>query len=256
MIMAAGLGTRLKPWTEHHPKALVPVCGVPVLDWLISKLKNEGFDRIVVNVHHFADQVREHLSAHDYDVRIDISDETDELLDTGGALVKAAPIFLADGGPVLVHNVDILSNQDLCGLVQKHEQVGNDITLLTSGRESSRKLIFDSDGELKGWHNNVTDEYRPAGFMSDRNMTEEAFSGIYVLGADAVKSLADYSHRSCRANGVSRGSRRGGNLQSGLFCSEFPSKQRKSASYIAVKCGYLAEKEGFEPSRHFRALLP
>lgn len=199
MIMAAGLGTRLKPWTEHHPKALVPVCGVPVLDRLISKLKDEGFDHIVVNVHHFADQVREHLSAHDYGVRIDISDETDELLDTGGALVKAAPIFLADGGPVLVHNVDILSNQDLRGLVQKHEQAGNDITLLTSGRESSRKLIFDSDCELKGWHNNVTDEYRPDGFKPDRDMTEEAFSGIYVLGADAVKSLADYSHRSCRA---------------------------------------------------------
>ena len=194
MIMAAGLGTRLKPWTEHHPKALVPVCGVPVLDRLISKLKDEGFDHIVVNVHHFADQVREHLSAHDYGVRIDISDETDELLDTGGALVKAAPIFLADGGPVLVHNVDILSNQDLRGLVQKHEQAGNDITLLTSGRESSRKLIFDSDCELK-----VTDEYRPDGFKPDRDMTEEAFSGIYVLGADAVKSLADYSHRSCRA---------------------------------------------------------
>lgn len=95
--------------------------------------------------------------------------------------------------------MDILSNQDLRGLVQKHEQAGNDITLLTSGRESSRKLIFDSDCELKGWHNNVTDEYRPDGFKLDRDMTEEAFSGIYVLGADAVKSLADYSHRSCRA---------------------------------------------------------
>lgn len=199
MIMAAGLGTRLKPWTERHPKALVPVCAVPVLDRLISKLKDEGFDRIVVNVHHFAGQVREHLSAHDYGVRIDISDETDELLDTGGALVKAAPIFLADGGPVLVHNVDILSNQDLCGLVREHERNGNDITLLTSGRESSRKLIFDTDGELKGWHNNVTDEYRPAGCKPGRDMSEEAFSGIYVLGADAVKSLADYSHRSCRA---------------------------------------------------------
>lgn len=199
MIMAAGLGTRLKPWTERHPKALVPVCGVPVLDRLISKLKYEGFDHIVVNVHHFADQVREHLSAYDYGVRIDISDETDELLDTGGALVKAAPVFLADGGPVLVHNVDILSNQDLRGLMQKHEQSGNDITLLTSCRASSRKLIFDSDGELKGWHNNVTDEYKPQGFKTKEEMTEEAFSGIYVLGADAVKSLADYSHRSCRA---------------------------------------------------------
>lgn len=199
MIMAAGLGTRLKPWTERHPKALVPVCGVPVLDRLISKLKDEGFDHIVVNVHHFADQVKEHLSADDYGVRIDISDETDELLDTGGALVKAAPIFLADGGPVLVHNVDILSNQDLRGLVREHEQNGNDITLLTSGRESSRKLIFDSDCELKGWHNNVTDEYKPQGFRQTEDMTEEAFSGIYVLGADAVKSLADYSHRSCRA---------------------------------------------------------
>lgn len=199
MIMAAGLGTRLKPWTEHHPKALVPVCGVPVLDRLISKLKDEGFDHIVVNVHHFADQVKKHLSAHDYDVRIDISDETDELLDTGGALVKAAPIFLADGGPVLVHNVDILGNQDLRELVRKHEYAGNDITLLTSGRESSRKLIFDSDDELKGWHNNVTDEYKPHGIRQTGGMAEEAFSGIYVLSTDAVKSLADYSHRSCRA---------------------------------------------------------
>ena len=199
MIMAAGLGTRLKPWTERHPKALVPVCGVPVLDRLISKLKDEGFDHIVVNVHHFADQVKEHLSAHDYGVRIDISDETDELLDTGGALVKAAPIFLADGGPVLVHNVDILGNQDLRELVRKHEHAGNDITLLTSGRESSRKLIFDSDDELKGWHNNLTDEYKPHGFRQIEGMAEEAFSGIYVLSTDAVKSLADYSHRSCRA---------------------------------------------------------
>ena len=104
-------------------------------------------------------------------------------------MVKAAPIFLADGGPVLVHNVDILSNQDLRGLVQKHEQAGNDITLLTSGRESSRKLIFDSDCELKGWHNNVTDEYRPDGFKPDRDMTEEAFSGIYVLALKGLRII-------------------------------------------------------------------
>lgn len=192
MMMAAGLGTRLKPWTLKHPKALVPVCGVPALERLILRLKEEGFDRIVINVHHFSDQVKDFLAGKNYGVSITISDETDELLDTGGALAKAAPLLLEDDDPVLVHNVDILSNQYLSELVEIHQSRGNDITLLTSGRESSRKLVFDSGGILKGWHRVGTEEYKPSGFVAGPEMAEEAFSGIYVLGPEALRSIMDY----------------------------------------------------------------
>lgn len=192
MIMAAGLGTRLKPWTIEHPKALVPVCDVPVLERLILRLKEEGFDRIVVNVHHFSDQVKDFLAANDYGVSILVSDETDELLDTGGALAKAAPLLLENDDPVLVHNVDILSDQCLSDLMKTHQSRGNDITLLTSGRESSRKLVFDSEGILKGWHRVGTEEYKPSGFVAGPDWSEEAFSGIYVLGPKALRSVMDY----------------------------------------------------------------
>lgn len=195
MIMAAGLGTRLKPWTLTHPKALVPVEDVPVLERLLLKLRNEGFDHIVVNVHHFSDQVKEFLAARDYGVRIDVSDETDRLLDTGGALRKASPLLSEDDGPVLVHNVDILSNEDLGRLVHIHNDTGADITLLTSPRESSRRLVFRPDGTLAGWRNIQTDEYRPAGFVPEACMVQEAFSGIYVVGAKALADIAEYGGR-------------------------------------------------------------
>lgn len=193
--MAAGLGTRLKPWTLTHPKALVPVEDVPVLERLLLKLRNEGFDHIVVNVHHFSDQVKEFLAARDYGVRIDVSDETDRLLDTGGALRKASPLLSEDDGPVLVHNVDILSNEDLGRLVHAHNDFGADITLLTSPRESSRRLVFRPDGTLAGWRNIQTDECRPAGFVPEAGMLQEAFSGIYVVGTKALADIAEYGGR-------------------------------------------------------------
>ena len=146
MILAAGLGTRLKPWTLEHPKALVPVDGIPMLERVILKLKSQGFDEIVVNVHHFAGQITDFLDSKDFGIKISISDERGGLLDTGGGLVHAR--HLLEGEPFLVHNVDILSNADLSALMHFHESEGNDVTLLTSDRKSSRKLLFDEDGSL------------------------------------------------------------------------------------------------------------
>lgn len=193
MILAAGLGTRLKPWTLSHPKALVPVGGVPMLRRVIERLISEGFDDIVVNVHHFADQICEFLSDNDFGVEIRVSNESDMLLDTGGALLKAAPLIFDSDAPCLVHNVDILSDAPLSDIVNSHLSSNNDITLLTSGRESSRKLIFDGVGALQGWHNLSSGEFRPDGFTFGRNMHESAFSGIYVVSPKIIDELREYS---------------------------------------------------------------
>lgn len=188
-ILAAGLGTRLKPWTLEHPKALVPVNGVPMLERVILRLKEQGFDDITVNVHHFAAQIKEFLAAHDYGVRIRISDESDLLLDTGGGLLHAAGMLFETPEPVLIHNVDILSDADLRALMQAHESTDRAATLLTSHRESSRKLVADAHGNLAGWHNLNSGEYRPAGFLPVEEMTEQAFSGIHVVGPQTVERM-------------------------------------------------------------------
>ncbi len=196
MILAAGLGTRLKPWTLEHPKAHVPVDGVPMLERVILKLKSQGFDEIVVNVHHFADQIIDFLAAHDFGVTVNVSDESPCLLDTGGGILHAGE-YLA-GEPFLVHNVDILSDADLAGLMHSHLSQGDDVTLLTSGRESSRKLLFNDDGELRGWHNLSSGEYRPAGCENGVDLKEEAFSGIYVMSPSGLVALRSYSETTGR----------------------------------------------------------
>ena len=111
MILAAGLGTRLKPLTDTMPKALVPVGGVPLIDHTIRRLMGFGYDRFVVNIHHFAQQIVDHVAIKDYSGMVSFSDETDQLLDTGGGLKKAAHLFDPDE-PILLHNVDILDNVD------------------------------------------------------------------------------------------------------------------------------------------------
>ena len=193
MILAAGLGTRLRPWTLEHPKALVPVEGVPMLERVIVRLKSEGFDDIIVNIHHFGDQIIDFLSSHDFGVRISISDERRGLLDTGGGILKASHFF--EGEPTLVHNVDILSDANLGRLMEEHVNAQNDVTLLTSDRDSTRRLMFDAAGNLRGWHNTVNGEYRPTGADVESGLTEEAFSGIYIIAAGGVKALAEYACR-------------------------------------------------------------
>lgn len=191
--MAAGLGTRLRPFTLHHPKALAPVEGVPMLERVIVKLRDFGFNDITINVHHFADQIVRFLEENDFGVNCNISDESDLLLDTGGGILNAARYIAADDAPFLVHNVDILSNADLKSLMYEHIASGRDVTLLTSGRDSSRKLLFDAEGVLQGWHNLTTGEFRPAEFAPSDVLVEEAFSGIYMMNRNAVLEMRRYS---------------------------------------------------------------
>ena len=189
MILAAGLGTRLKPITDKIPKALVEVNGVPMLERVILNLKSRGFNRIVVNVHHFADQIKDFLYSRDYVIDIKISDETDKLLDTGGGIIRAYNLlFNDDASPVLIHNVDILSNADFQKLMNTNKGKGNADTLLVSDRESSRKLIFDREMKLLGWHNLKDNAYRWVGPQENREK-ELAFSGIYVMTREGVDEM-------------------------------------------------------------------
>ena len=188
MIFAAGLGTRLKPLTDHMPKALVPVAGKPMLEHVIEKLKAAGFDEIVINVHHFANQIIDFLKEkNNFGITIHISDETDFLLDTGGGIKKAAPYF---DEPFLIHNVDILSNTDLKALYNYHLQSGNDATLLVSPRQTTRYLLFNSDRRLCGWINKNTLQTKPEGFIYQPNVQKEyAFSGIHIISPGLFKYM-------------------------------------------------------------------
>lgn len=177
-ILAAGVGSRLKPWTDSHPKALVPVDGVPMLQRIVEKMFAAGITDITVNLHHFADQIISFIHSKGWNLHI--SDESGQLLETGGALLKAAP-FLEGDQPILVHNADILSNADFRALRKDHLESSSTATLLVSDRESSRKLIFDSNMRLKGWHNLSTGCFRPDDFTLSSGDSEWAFSGIYMV---------------------------------------------------------------------------
>lgn len=190
MIFAAGLGTRLKPLTDHMPKALVPVAGKPMLEHVIGKLKSAGFDEIVINVHHFAHQIIDFLKAKDnFGIQIWISDESEELLDTGGGIKKAAPYF---DEPFLVHNADILSNIDLKAMYNYHLTSSNDATLLVSPRKTVRYLLFDEGNRLQGWVNKDTLQTKPEGFVYHPEVQKEyAFGGIHVISPTLFKYMED-----------------------------------------------------------------
>lgn len=190
MIFAAGLGTRLKPLTDTMPKALVPVMGKPMLEHVIGKLKAVGFDEIVINVHHFAQQIIDFLKAKDnFGIKIWISDESEELLDTGGGIKKAAPYF---DEPFLVHNADILSNVDLKAMYDYHLASGNDATLLVSPRKTVRYLLFDEQNRLQGWVNKDTLQTKPEGFVYQPEVQKEyAFGGIHVISPTLFKYMGD-----------------------------------------------------------------
>ena len=178
-IPAAGLGTRLLPRTEHRPKALVEVGGVPLLKIAIDNLVRQGVTRIVVNVHHFADMLIDYLQSYDWGTEVLVSNEKDKLLDTGGGLKKAAPLFKRDE-PILIHNVDILSRINFRDLVELHQQEGNFVTLAVSVRDTSRFLLFADNGLLVGWNNRSTGETKWVDELVAKNRAL-AFSGIAVL---------------------------------------------------------------------------
>ena len=188
MIFAAGLGTRLKPLTDTMPKALVKVGGQPLLWHTVMKLKAAGYEHMVVNVHHFAQQIVDYLKQNDnFGLDIRISDESDKLLETGGGIKKALPLF-DPSEPILIHNVDILSNLDLTALD------GNETTLVVSWRQTKRYLLFDDDFYLKGWTNIKTGELK--GDVTDADSYHKlAFSGIHVLHPSLFPLMDEWPDR-------------------------------------------------------------
>ena len=160
MILAAGQGTRLKPLTNQIPKPLVKFQDVPLLEIIIKKLLSSGMEKIVVNIHHLADQVIEFLRSRDYyDGRVLVSDETDRLMDTGGGVLKAMDL-LDNGEPFLLHNVDVYTNLDIHQLIKAHQSDNALITIAVKKRTPSRSLLLDDKNCLAGWQNNKTGEKR------------------------------------------------------------------------------------------------
>jgi N-acetyl-alpha-D-muramate 1-phosphate uridylyltransferase len=150
MILAAGLGTRLLPLTQNHPKALIKVNGKPLIEHVLLRLTKFGVKEVIINLHHFPDQIKEFLKSKNYfGIQIHFSFE-ENLLDTGGGLKKAS-FYFDDNQPFLLHNVDILSNIDLLKLQQQHIEFKNLVTLAVQKRETSRYLIFDENKNLSGW---------------------------------------------------------------------------------------------------------
>ena len=184
MIFAAGLGTRLKPLTDTMPKALVRIGGEPLIKHVVLRLKEAGFQRIVVNVHHFAQQIIDYLEENEhFGLDIRISDETEQLLETGGGIKKARDLF-DPHSPVLIHNVDILSNVDLTAFYDHACSSGAEATLLVSERQTKRYLLFDDKYRLVGWTNKETGEVRsPHNWVKDelQSLQMLAFSGIHVF---------------------------------------------------------------------------
>lgn len=181
LVVAAGVGSRLKPLTDSMPKALVPVNGIPLLELVCSKLVKAGFDEIIINVHHFADQIIDFIEQKNhFGVRIEISDERQRLLDTGGAIKKASWFF--DDRPFLVHNVDIVSDVNLKELYWAHQQKQVAATLLVSKRETTRYLLFDKELKLKAWTNLQTKEIKtPFSEIDVKTLSMLAFGGIHVI---------------------------------------------------------------------------
>ena len=190
MIFAAGLGTRLKPLTDEMPKALVPVCGQPLLYHVLEKLKAAGADDVVVNVHHFPDMIRQWIEHHDTGIRVSISDERDFLRETGGGIRYAEPL-LKGTGSFLVHNVDILSDLDLGWFISQWRPDAL-ATLLVSSRETQRYLLFNDEMRLVGWTNIATGEVRtPYASLDVEACRRYAFAGIHQMSNsifDAMES--------------------------------------------------------------------
>jgi NDP-sugar pyrophosphorylase family protein len=188
MVLAAGLGTRLRPLTSDRPKALVEVGGRPMLAIVLARLRAAGVTEAIVNVHHFADQIVDYLQANNFEMRIEISRE-EAVLETGGGLKQAAWFFL-DGrsdAPFLVHNVDVISTVDLAAMLQFHSANRALATLAVQSRESSRGLLFDREGRLSGRRNNQVDEIvRPSGQLQAR-----AFTGIHALSTGIFDCLTE-----------------------------------------------------------------
>ncbi|MDR0941903.1 MAG: nucleotidyltransferase family protein [Bacteroidales bacterium] len=180
MIFAAGLGSRLKPMTDTMPKALVEIQGIPLLEYAIRKLRFYGIADIIINVHHFSEQIIDFVKTHDFGVNISISDESEQLLNTGGGLLKAKEFFDTET-PFFVVNVDIISSIDLEKMYERHIAGNAKATLAVCKRKTSRYLLFNTEEQLCGWENSATYKRifsRPEQY---EHLHQRAFSGVQVL---------------------------------------------------------------------------
>lgn len=188
MILAAGLGTRLRPLTNDRPKALIEIRGHTLLEVTIARLRNFGVDEVIVNVHHFADMMVSYLQAHDFGIRVEVSREDDILLDTGGGLKRAA-WFFEDGEAFFLHNVDVLSTIDLRQMMKDHLESGALATLAVQKRETSRYLLFDDDSQLCG--RRAGRDLEPEIVRPSRQMEALAFAGIHVISPRILPLLTE-----------------------------------------------------------------
>lgn len=190
LILAAGIGSRLKPWTDHHPKSLVDVGGKPMLQRVIENMAAAGIHDIIINIHHKGDQIVDFITANQgFGQHIQISDERNLLLDTGGAITQATR-FIAPDDTLLVHNADIFTDISLKSLIIKHIELNSDALLLTSQRNSSRQLLVDNANRLMGWINHKTGEILPPALHNGgKSLTYRSFNGIHLLGPDILQKF-------------------------------------------------------------------
>lgn len=187
LIFAAGKGTRLKPFTDHHPKAMARVNGIPLLERNIKYLQSFGINDFVINVHHFGQQIVDFLKENNnFNAKIEISDEQAELLETGGGLVFARR-FLDFGEDFLIMNADILTDMNITDFVNYHQKNKDFATLAVSDRNSSRKLLFNEDMILRGWMNVQSGEQRLAEF--NKGFKALAFSGIHCINPEIFNKI-------------------------------------------------------------------
>lgn len=190
MIFGAGLGTRLKPFTDHHPKALATVNNKTLLQRNVEYLLSYGIDDIIINIHHFGEQIKKVINDNNgFGARISFSDESDFLLETGGGLKKAT-WFFDDNLPFALMNVDILTDLNIDNMLQQHKSSGAIATLAVSDRETSRYFLFDEEKHLCGWRNIKTNKEiiaRPSSAL-----VQKAFSGVHILSPAIFKYLDKY----------------------------------------------------------------
>lgn len=187
MLFAAGLGTRLKPFTDYHPKALAQVQGKTLLEHNFNYLKKGGVSEVVINVHHFGSQIIDTLVAHNgFGLSYHISDETNEVLETGGGLFKAAS-FWSEEEDIVVMNVDILTNAALPVLIAQHQSRQAMATLAVQERETSRYLLWDEGQQLCGWENVNTGEQRMA--IPNKITIPKAFSGLQIINTQLLSKI-------------------------------------------------------------------
>ena len=187
MIFAAGMGTRLQPFTDNHPKALAQVNGVPLLERNIKYLQGYGINDFVINIHHFGGQILAFLAENDnFGANIEISNESDELLETGGGLLFARR-FLENEKTFLIMNVDILTDLNITNFINIHELKGGMVTLAVSDRDSTRKLMFNDKMYLKGWKNLTTNKKTVVGGIF--KLRELAFSGVHCVNSEIFTKI-------------------------------------------------------------------